>query len=118
MTDFYSIQYGSTDPHGIESGFMSKKKQENIDAEIEALQKQFKEQSNNPWKNYDISKEKDHLYYDSNYHTPQLTIAISALQKSNNMQEAEEARQRAKQQAKYGIGSDMHRHTFETYKKM
>ena len=45
-------------------------------------------------------------------------MAISALQKSQGMYEEEEMRQKAKQQAKYGAGSDMHKLKFETFKQM
>ena len=44
-------------------------------------------------------------------------MTISALQKSQNMYEEEEMRQKAKQQAKYGIDSDMHKIKFEMYKE-
>ena len=112
MVQFWNVN----DPHGLESGFMSKEtNKKEIEAELAAFRKTF-ENMKSPWEQYDISKESETLT--ANYETPRLDMTISALQKSQTMYEEEENRQRAKQQAKYGVGSDMHRFKYDVYKQM
>ena len=53
-----------------------------------------------------------------NYRTPSTTMTIAALQQSDSMYEQEEMRQKAKNQAKYGPNSDVHKMVYETYKEM